>query len=72
MMQTDTYSMSHRVWTNTNLVKEFVKVKTYSDLLVLRQDANDMMGEPARWVLYASYFHKSTYPDVDKDRTDQC
>jgi hypothetical protein len=70
MMQTVTYSLSHRVWTNANLAKEFVKVKTYSDLLVLRQDANDELGEPARWVLYVSYFHKSPYPDVDKDRAD--
>ncbi len=54
MMQTATYSMGHRVWTNANLAKEFVKVKTYSDLLVLRQDANDKLGEPARWVLYVS------------------
>ena len=58
--------MGHRVWTNANLAKEFVKVKTYSDLLVLRQDANDKLGEPARWVLHVSYFHKSSYPDVDK------
>ena len=70
MMQTATYSMGHHVWTNANLAKEFVKVKTYSDLLVLRQDANDKLGEPARWVLYASYFHKSPYPDVDKARSD--
>ncbi len=62
--------MSHRVWTNANLAKEFVKVKTYSDLLVLRQDASDKLGEPVRWVLYASYFHKSPYPDVDKGRSD--
>jgi hypothetical protein len=62
--------MCDHVWTNTNLVKEFVKVKTYSDLIVLRQDANDKMGEPALWVLYVSYFHKSPYPDVDKARTD--
>jgi hypothetical protein len=39
--QTATCRMSQRVWTNANLAKEFVKVKTYSDLLVLRQDAND-------------------------------
>jgi hypothetical protein len=70
MMQTATYSMSHHVWTNANSAKEFVKVKTYSDLLVLRQDENDKLGEPVRWVLYASYFHKSTYPDVDKARAD--
>jgi hypothetical protein len=70
MMHTATYIMSHRVWTNANLAKQFVKVKTYSDLLVLRQDANDKLGEPVRWVLYASYFHKSPYPDVDKARSD--
>ncbi len=46
------------------------KVKTYSDLLVLRQDANDMLGETARWVLHVSYFHKSTYSDVDKARSE--
>ncbi len=56
---------------NANLAKEFVKVKTYSDLLVLRQDANDKLVEPARWVLYVSYFHKSPYPDKDKARADQ-
>ncbi len=70
MTQTATYRMSHRVWTNANLAKEFVKVKTYSDLLVLRQDVNDKLGKPARWVLYESYFHKSPYPDVDKARAD--
>jgi hypothetical protein len=69
--QTATYCMSQCVWTNANLVKEFVKVKTYSDLLVLRQDANDKLDEPARWVLYVSYFNKSPYPDVDKVRADQ-
>jgi hypothetical protein len=68
---TQTYRMSQRVWTNVNLAKEFVKVKTYSDLLVLKQDANDKLGEPARWVLYASCFDKSPYPDVDKARADQ-
>ncbi len=41
-----------------NLVKEFVKVKTYSDLLVLKQDANDKRYEPARWVMHVSYFDK--------------
>jgi hypothetical protein len=70
MMQTATYSMGHRVWTNANLAKEFVKVKTYSDLPVLRQDANDKLGEPARWVLYASYFHKSPCSDVNKARAE--
>ncbi len=39
-----------RVWTNANLAKDFVKVKTYSDLIVLKQDAHDRLGEPARWV----------------------
>ena len=70
MTQTTTYRMSHRVWTNANLAKEFVKVKTYSDLLVLRQDANDKLVELARWVLYVSYFHKSPYSDVDKARAE--
>jgi hypothetical protein len=41
---------SQRVWTNANLAKDFVKVKTYSDLIVLKQDAHDKLGEPARWV----------------------
>jgi len=70
MMQTATSNMSHRVWTNATLAKEFVKVKTYSDLLVLRQDPNVKLGEPARWVLYASYFHKSPCSDVDNARAD--
>jgi hypothetical protein len=70
MMQTATYSMGHHVWTNANLAKEFVKDKTYSDLLVLRQDANDKLGEPVHWVLYVSYFHKSPYSDVDKARAE--
>ena len=70
MMQTVTYIMSHHVWTNANIAKEFVKVKTYSDLLVLRQNADDKLGEPTRWVLYTSYFHKSPYSDVDKVRSD--
>jgi hypothetical protein len=39
---------SQRVWTNANLDKDFVKVKTYSDLIVLKQDAYDKLGEPAR------------------------
>jgi hypothetical protein len=38
------------------MAKEFVKVKRYSDLFVLRQDANDKLGEPDHWVLYESYF----------------
>jgi hypothetical protein len=49
---------SQRVWTNANLAKDFVKVKTYSDLIVLKQDAHDKLGEPARWVLYAADFDK--------------
>ncbi len=51
-----------------NLVKEFVKVKTYSDLIVLRQDANDKLGEPSLGDVW--YFNKSSYPDVDKARAD--
>ena len=47
---------SQRVWINANLAKDFVKVKTYSDLIVLKQDAHDKLGEPARWVLYAADF----------------
>jgi hypothetical protein len=27
---------SQRVWTNANLTKDFLKVKTYSDLIVLK------------------------------------
>ncbi len=50
---------SQRVWTNANLVKDFVMVKTYSDLIVLKQDAQDKLGEPARWVLYVADFDKS-------------
>jgi hypothetical protein len=53
---------SQRVWTNANLAKDFVKVKTYSDLIVLKQDAHDKLGEPARWVLYAADFDRSPYP----------
>ncbi len=45
---------SHRVWTNAKVTKDFVKVKTYSDLIVLKEDAHDKLGEPARWVLYAA------------------
>ena len=46
--QTATYQphISKCVWTNVNLAKEFVKVKTYPDLLVLRQDVNDNLAEP--------------------------
>ncbi len=36
------------------LAKDFFKVKTYSDLIVLKQDAHDKLGEPVRWVLYAA------------------
>ena len=57
---------SQRVWTNANLAKDFVKVKTYSDLIVLKQDAHDKLGEPARWVLYAADFDKSPNPAMDK------
>ena len=62
---------SQRVWTNANLTKDFVKVKTYSDLIVLKQDAHDKLGEPARWVLYAADFDKSPYPAMDKARAEQ-
>lgn len=62
---------SQRVWTNANLAKDFVKVKTYSDLIVLKQDAHDKLGEPARWVLYAVDFDKSPYPAMDKARAEQ-
>ena len=53
---------SQRVWTNANLAKDFLKVKTYSDLIVLKQDAHDKLGEPARWVMYSAYFDKPPYP----------
>jgi hypothetical protein len=46
------------------LAKDFLKVKTYSDLIVLKQDAHDKLGEPARWVLYTADFdtsQKSSY-----------
>jgi hypothetical protein len=46
-------------------------VKTYSDLIVLKQDAPDKLGEPARWVLYETDFDKSTYPAMDKARAEQ-
>ncbi len=62
---------NQRVWTNANLAKDFVKVKTYSDLIVLKQDAHDKLGEPARWVLYEVDFDKSSYPTMDKARADQ-
>jgi hypothetical protein len=59
---------SQRVWTHANLVKDFVKVKTYSDLIVLKRDAHDKLGEPDRWLLYVVDFDKSPYPAMDKDR----
>jgi hypothetical protein len=62
---------SQRVRTNANLAKDFVKVKTYSDLIVLKQDAHDKLGEPARWVLYAADFGKSPYPVMDNARAEQ-
>ncbi len=62
---------SQRVWTNANLTKDVVKVKTYSDLIVLKQDAHDKLGEPARWVMYAVDFDKSSYPVMDKARVEQ-
>jgi hypothetical protein len=62
---------SQRVWTNANLAKDFIKVKTYSDLIVLKQDAHDKLGEPARWVLYAADFDKSPYPAMDKARAEK-
>jgi hypothetical protein len=57
---------SQRVRTNANLTKDFVKIKTCSDLIVQKQDAHDKLGEPARWVLYVEDFDKSSYPDMDK------
>jgi hypothetical protein len=39
---------NQRVWTNANLAQDFVKMKTYSHLIVLKQDAYDKFGEPAR------------------------
>jgi hypothetical protein len=62
---------SQWVWTNANLAKDFVKVKTYFDLIVLKQDAHDKLGEPARWVLYVADFDKSPYPVMDKARAEQ-
>jgi hypothetical protein len=62
---------SQRVWTNANLAKDFLKVKTYSDLIVLKQDTHDKLGEPARWVLYAADFYKSQNPNMDKARAQQ-
>jgi hypothetical protein len=34
------------------VVRSFVKVKTYSDLIVPKQDTHDKLDEPVRWVLY--------------------
>ena len=62
---------SQRARTNANLAKDFVKVKTYSDLIVLKQDAHDKLGEPARWVLFAADFDKSQNPAMDKARAQQ-
>jgi hypothetical protein len=61
---------SQLVWTNANLAKDFVKVKTYYDLIVLKQDAHDKLGEPARWVLYVADLYKSPNPTMDKARTE--
>jgi hypothetical protein len=37
MTQTAAYARyNQRVWTNANLAKDFLKVKTYSDLIVLK------------------------------------
>jgi hypothetical protein len=62
---------NQRVRTNANLDKDFVKVKIYSDLIVLKQDAHDKLGEPARWVLYVADFDKSPNPAMDKARAEQ-
>jgi hypothetical protein len=59
---------SQRARTNVNLTKDFVKVKTYFDLIVLKQDAHDKLGEPARWVIYRVDLDKSPYPVMDKAR----
>jgi hypothetical protein len=40
-------------------------------LIFLKQDANDKLGEPARWVLYEADFDKSPYPAMDKARAEQ-
>ena len=53
------------------LAKDFLKFKTYSDLIVLKQDAHDKLGEPARWVLLAADFDKSQNPAMDKARAQQ-
>ncbi len=71
LLNTIAYTRSRqRVWTNANLAKDLVKVKTYSDLIVLKQDAHDRLGEPARWVLYVMDFDKSSYPPMDKARAE--
>jgi hypothetical protein len=61
---------SQRVWTNANLGKDFVKVKTYSDLIVLKQDAHDKLGEPDRWVMYEVDFDESPHPAMDTARAE--
>jgi hypothetical protein len=72
MTQPVAYTLySQWVRTNANLDKDFVKVKTYSDLIVLKQDAHDKFGEHARWVLYAVDFDKSPNPAMDKTRAEQ-
>jgi hypothetical protein len=72
LLSTIAYTRSRqRVWTNANLAKDLVKVKTYSDLIVLKQDAHDRLGEPARWVLYVTDFDKSPYPPMDKARAEE-
>jgi hypothetical protein len=62
---------SQRVWTNANLDKDFVKIKTYSDLIVLKQDAHDKLGEPTRWVMYVADFDISQNPSMDNARAEQ-
>ncbi len=54
-----------------NLDKDFVKVKTYTVLIVLKQDPYDKLGEPVRWVMYTADFDKSPYPVMDKARAEQ-
>jgi hypothetical protein len=54
-----------------NLTKDFVKIKTYSDLIVLKQDVYDKFGESDRWVMYWADFDKSPYPTMDKTRAEQ-
>jgi hypothetical protein len=44
---------------------------TLQNLIVLKQDAYDKLGEPARWVLYVADFDKSPNPAMDKARTEQ-